>query len=334
MERAIDTGYGWTKFTTGHARRSNEGIAVDVEAFQSVPMVVKGESIDLPASGETAGSSILVRLNGTAYRVSDQPTYSKDVIRIRGDGYTQSEPYAVCMAAAVKAMGLERLDHLVVGTPVGNYESAKASLKAKFGEGIDVDGRIIEVKHLHVVAQPIGGLVWHYYANSRQSDLSRHPRVLVDVGHGTLDWVAVQGLKTNLDRCGSVTYGVSRFIDRVTQAIKGSGQGIEDAWFSDTVDQMLMQNRPLIYRGQEHRRENFESLIEQIASEGVQHIMASLGDVGMFQSVVLMGGGGRLYQRALATAFKPIPIEEVAAARFANVRGFQLLAERQARMKS
>lgn len=52
----------------------------------------------------------------------------------------------------------------------------------------------------------------------------------------------------------------------------------------------------------------------------------------MYQSVVLMGGGAPLYKDALVKAFKSKPIEVVDAARFANVRGFQLLAERQARM--
>ena len=74
----------------------------------------------------------------------------------------------------------------------------------------------------------------------------QQPRVLVDVGHDTLDWVAVQGLKTNLDRSGSVQLRVGNFVDRIVKEIKGV-KAPEDVWFSDQVDKMLLRNRPVIF---------------------------------------------------------------------------------------
>ena len=47
----------------------------------------------------------------------------------------------------------------------------------------------------------------------------------------------------------------------------------------------------------------------------------------MYQSVVLMGGGAPLYKDALNKAFNSTTVEVVDAARFANVRGFQLMAQ-------
>lgn len=332
VERAIDVGYGWTKFSTSNAFIVDAKITIDVQAFQSLPMPVTREAFDLSTSSEYKGMSVLVKLKDSAYLVSDAPTYSADALRVRGSNYSSTEQYEVCMAAAVKAMKVSCLDHLVVGTPVGDYESTKAVLKAKFGKGIDVDGKAVEIRNLHVVAQPVGGLVWHYYSKGLQSQLVQQPRLLVDVGHGTLDWVAVQGLKTNFDRSGSVRLGVSHFVDRVVEEIKGV-KGLEDVSFSDQVDQMLLLNKPLPFGDQSFRFEDFQSLIEQIASRGVQHIESSIGDLRMYQSVVLMGGGAPLYKVALGKAFKTTRIEIVDNARFANVRGFQLLAERQAQMK-
>lgn len=330
MNRAIDAGYGWTKFTTSDVRREGERLTVDVGAFQSLPFVAR-TTLDAAGMGEKP-NTLNVRVNGVTYQVSDNPApiAPKASNRIRGDRYTESDLYAVCMAAAAKSMGVEVFDNLVVGTPVGNFESAKKALQAKFGTGISFDDKTVPIKTLHVVPQPVGGLVWHFFANKRQGELNKHPRLLVDVGYGTLDWVAAHGLTTNTERSGSASYGISNFVDHIATEIKGGNSGIgENLWLYDAIDKMLISGVPFKYKGAEWQRETFLDALERIATEAVQQVIASAGDTGMFHSIVLMGGGGRLYQSALAKAFHPIPIELVAEAQFANVRGFQLLAEHQ-----
>jgi len=69
-------------------------------------------------------------------------------------------------------------------------------------------------------------------------------------------------------------------------------------------------------------------MIEGKATQAVQSILSHIGDAGTLQSVVLMGGGAPLFQSALAAAFRPIEVEVIASARFANVKGFQSVAER------
>lgn len=246
MERAIDVGYGWTKFSISDAYMNDAKIAIDVKAFQSLPMLITLESFDMSTGAESKGTAIGVRMKGQSYLVSEDPTYAADTIRARGNNYSGTDQYEICMAAAVKAMNVDYLDHLVVGTPVGNYEATKAFLKEKFGRGITVDEKNVEIRKIHVVAQPLGGLVRHYYAKGLQDQMVQQPRVLVDVGHGTLDWVAVQGLKTNLDRSGPVQLGVGNFVDRIVKEIKGV-KAPEDVWFSDQVDKMLLRNRPVIF---------------------------------------------------------------------------------------
>ena len=41
-----------------------------------------------------------------------------------------------------------------------------------------------------------------------------------------------------------------------------------------------------------------------------------------------MGGGANLYGQVIARALSPIPVEIVENPRYANIRGFQILAER------
>ena len=60
----------------------------------------------------------------------------------------------------------------------------------------------------------------------------------------------------------------------------------------------------------------------------MQLILSKVGDTGTLRSVVLMGGGAPLLQSALAKALKPIDVEVIANARYANIKGFQAIAQR------
>ena len=329
--RAIDTGYGWTKYTTGHMTRQDDKLNINVGAFQSLPFVTRA-SLDAPSMGKKV-TTITVKVNGVTYQVSDNPgpIAPKSSTRVRGESYTQSDAYGICMCAAVKAMNVDSINHLVVGTPVSNFESAKRVLLERFGSGIKFDDKDVAIGTLHVMAQPVGGLVWHFLSSQRQSELNKRRRLLVDIGYGTLDWVVATGLTTNSERSDSAEFGVSKFIDFVAEEIKGGRSGIgEDIELYEEIDALLTRDVSFTYRGKKWSREFFSDAIERIAGEGVQRILASTGDIGLFDSVVLMGGGSRLYQSALHKIFHPIPVELVAESRFANVRGFQLIAEHQA----
>lgn len=329
MERAIDAGYGWTKFSTGNFYFSNGKIGVDVKEFQSLPRLVPRETFARLVGVETQGTTVGVKVKNQSYLVSEDFCYSTDTLRPRNHNYCSTHQYEVCMGAALKAMNVDFLDHLVVGAPCGNYEATVALLKEKFGRGIIIDDKAVEIRNLHVVARPVGGLIWHYFAKGLHKQLGQQKRVLVDVGHGTLDWVAVQGLQTNFERSGSVQLGVGHFVDRIVEEMKGV-KAPEDVWFSNQVERMLLRDQPVIFGNHAHRLEDYQALIQQVATEGVQHIESSIGDERMYQSVVLMGGGAPLYKDALNKAFNSTTVEVVDAARFANVRGFQLLAQNMA----
>ena len=102
-------------------------------------------------------------------------------------------------------------------------------------------------------------------------------------------------------------------------------------WLHDAVDRLLISGTSFKYHGKLHRREDYARLIEETAFEAVEFVKGKLGRIGVYDSVVLMGGGAGLYQHALTAAFAGIPVELIAEGRFANVRGFQLIAERQAK---
>ena len=327
--RAIDLGYGWTKFSTGDVTRTDERMDVQVDAFQSVPFP---KPVFVDTSGMARGPRLWqVRVDGFDYCVSDAPAMvaPNALHRVRGENYVTTSQYEVCMAAAVKAMEVTRLDVLVVGTPVGNYEQARAALVERFGQGISFDERRVEIGSLRVIVQPVGGLIWHFLSTQRARAIEGVDRLLVDVGYGTLDWVVATGLVVNPSCSGSASYGVSSFLDDAYREVRGGAPGIEQgSTLMEGLDRLLVRGNELFYRGRTWQRQDFAGIAEARAQQAVQLILSKVGDTGTLRSVVLMGGGAPLLQSALAKALKPIDVEVIANARYANIKGFQAIAQR------
>lgn len=327
--RAIDVGYGWTKFTVGELRNQNGVLDVAVDAFQSAPFP---KPITIDTAGLARGPRLwTVRVKGQDMAVSEAPAMLAGgaSLRVRGDNYVNTTAYEVCMAAAVKSMNLNHIDHLVVGTPVGNFDHVRAVLQDKYRDGIRFDDRHVAIGSLRVIVQPVGGLIWHYLATQRGGEIKGVNRLLVDVGYGTLDWVVANGLVVNGSRSGSASFGVSSFIEGAYGVVRDGRSGIDkDATLLDGLDGLLVRGIPMYYRGKKWERSDLEEMIAPKAQQAVQSILSHIGDAGTLQSVVLMGGGAPLYQTALASAFHPLEVEVISAARYANVKGFQAVAER------
>ena len=328
-KRASDVGYGWTKFSVGEVEKGTTGGAVvKTDAFQSLPFA-KQTIFDMGGLGK--GPRLIdVNFLEDDYCVSDNPSIvaPASTTRIKGEKFVASREYGVCLAAAIKSMGVSSLDKLVLGTPVGNYVSAKKILEERFSECIEFDGRSVAIKKLQVVAQPIGGLVWHYFSTNSVKSISDTPRLLIDAGYGTLDWVVAHGLTPNVSESGSSSDGVSKFVDEVFLRLREGEKGIsESAVLRNKIDRLITRDESLFYRGKTHERKEYEEVINKMADDAVQLVSSSIGDPSFLQSIVLMGGGARLFQRALHKSFGGIPVELIADARNANVCGFQIIAE-------
>ena len=321
--RAIDLGYGWTKLSRSNMQSDG---AVEVQTFQSIPWA-NPKSI---GTGMVRDNIIRLKYKDQLYGLSDDPASAapRNSSRVRGEHYIQSEQYAVCMAAAVKLMGVPRIDTLVVGTPVGNFEQSKPVIEQLFAKGITFDATHVPVDKIKVVPQPIGGLVSHMKV-AKEGMNKGGMRLLIDVGYGTLDWVLVSGARVNAEASGSTSNGVARFVDAVIEKITGSVHGLgQDLMLAASVDKMIVQDIPFPHRGKEQTRNGHEALIQQIASAAFQELQQRVGSLDMCESVVLMGGGANLYGQVIARALSPIPVEIVENPRYANIRGFQILAER------
>jgi plasmid segregation protein ParM len=344
--RAWDVGYGWTKLSLSEFTREGSRLHVPVTAFQSAPFPkprafgiehVTSVEMTMAAVGTTttaqrasAHTLTPVRIDGVEYCVSDAPSKFVPEIssRVRGPDYVRSKSYRICMAAAAKLTGLREIKCLILGTPVANFESAKTALLAQYADGVRYDDTEVTIGSLKVLPRPMGGLVWHYLSQQRSAEIGEHQRLLIDVGYGTLDWVVSSGLNANTALSGSSHLGVSAYVDalshEITQGVRGFGENLA---LADAIDKLLVLDRAFDYKGVRRQRTEFIGLITQIAHQAIQQIMSSIGNVDLLSAVVLMGGGAALMEDALKRAFAHLPLERIAAPQFANVRGFQMIAQ-------
>lgn len=315
--RAIDLGYGWTKVSTGDGA---------VHSFQSLPW----RNPRTLGTNENPSQVMTVVVGGVAYGVSDEPEIyaPHDAMRTRGDGYVASDQYAICMAAAVKVMRVSTINRLVVGTPVGNYKQARKELMKRFDKGITFDTVHVPISRLQVIPQPIGGLAFHLH-DAGGSEALDEPRLLIDIGYGTLDWVWATGARVNAERSGSSSNGVASFIDAVYRAIHGDAHGLgQDLLEVACIDKMLSRGKPFTLNGERHSRETHEKLIDALARAAFNELLQRVGSLRMCHSIVLMGGGAEIYKKAVMAAAGRVPVHLVRDPQWANIRGFQLLADR------
>jgi plasmid segregation protein ParM len=329
IRRAIDVGYGHTKFTTSEMKRREGTIDIDVDAFQSIAFAP-------PTALGTAtptGSRTIVQVDGQAFCVAEQAdeASSGDVSKSKGDNYVQSLAYRVFVGAAVKRMKVEHIDTLVLGTPVSNYRGAKLSLEQTFSAGIKFDSSTVHIEKFVVMPQPLGALYWHYYRRNQHEVMLRGGlRLVVDVGYGTLDWIVCKGGDPIASKAGSSKHGVSYFIELLTREILPDSMAIApDMMLINQIDELITRDRELFYRGKTYAKSDFASLLDAQSFEAVRAAIGSIGEVGNIETVVLAGGGAGLYQSTIAKLIPHAKIEVVHASRFANVKGFQVAAEAQ-----
>ena len=207
IARAIDLGYGHVKFSTAHASTHEGKLKLPCASFPSLPVPSPAAASECTDGAEEAAQGLPIEVDGQHYRISQTPEQIALPSHVRGggDSYIGSNFYRVCMAAAVKMMRLQVpcIAHLVLGTPVSNFEAGKKAIVEHFSRGVTFDGKTVQIDHIHVLRQPLGGLIYHYRRSGREGDVARFNRLIVDPGYGTLDWVVARGLHVNAPRSGS-----------------------------------------------------------------------------------------------------------------------------------
>lgn len=319
--RAVDVGYGNTKFVIGR-----NGDEIRCAMFPSVSTA----SMTNPCKN-TLGErrkTIVVPVGGMYHEVGPDALAARDHFRptYMHDGYIDTLAYRAFVCAAMNYMKVDEIDVLVLGLPVATFLQQKAALERTWiGEHDVGDGRKVRVRKAIVLAQPMGALAYYAQVSGKLEHLAKEQSLVIDPGARTFDWLVTRGMTLVQNQSSSVNRGMFDIARAIAKEIaRELGTDYRDY---EAVDEALRSRKPLILYQKPYELVKFTRLVNDIAEQAVSSMRGEIGDPAAFQNIVLVGGGAELFSKAVRNAFPKHQVERVKDAIFANVRGFQLAGE-------
>lgn len=341
---AIDIGFFSTKVTLGRGKGS---IASEIAtlAFPSLaPRLNANTDRHLPGTAELDGVSVTVK--GMKYFVGPSSTHMMD-----SRGGTRSNNQSYCLTDSYKALFLGSLyyiaqkhhcdgsltiQQLVMGLPLNTvFDHANSVIAMASGDHtipspVDKGKTIkVHVKSVTVVAQPQGAII-NYAHNAGKSRIEPNQNLLVlDMGGGTFDWFVCNGaFLPNYNLCGAAPIGslncAAVICDQIDPTFKESAVAVQ------RIDSALRENdESFSIGGKKYMMKTYWPFVEDLLSHAIGQMTNQVGNLGLYDHILLTGGGAGILKRASQSIFK----EQLEAAIldadpvFSNVKGFFEIAE-------
>lgn len=316
--RAVDVGFGHTKFVTGVV-----GTDIQCASFPSVCYPTARDSSKVTALGSR--STVCIPIQGLFYEVGPDVALAGDAFRPSQmhDRYSEAPEYMALLRGALRMMKLPEIDLLVVGLPVALLLARKAKLERAMTGTHDVgSGKRVVVHKVLAIAQPQGALVYFSSVAGKMEKIANELSLVIDPGYRTFDWVVAQGVRFVQKRSHSVPRGVADVLRALASEIT-LDLGIQYAEL-DALDAALRAGKgPTIYQRQ-YDLSRMQPLVEKIAAQAVSSMQPWIGDATGFHNIVMAGGGVHLFKDAVKAAFPRQRVLVLKDAMFANVRGYQI----------
>lgn len=316
--RAIDIGYGNTKFVT---RIKDNTIHCDLLPSRAPLLERSAMGDDGLVSGR---QTVAIPVDGRLYEVGEDTALFKGP-PILHDDYTETPEYLALYRACLGRMNASRIDAIITGLPVTQLAQKQDALMQRLsGEHPVGEERIVEVRSVKVFAQPLGGLIDHRVARdgawTPEKDDIVH--LIVDAGYYTLDWVVAKGLAEVPGLCGTYDTGVSHVLQAIAKDIGDTtGRPYNNL---ARLDRGLREGA-LEVRGETTDLAEYLKRTDTVWTNALTELKNNVGDGSEFDRITLVGGGARLVRPHIQRLYPKHSIESVTDSVFANVRGFQTI---------
>lgn len=336
--RAIDVGYGSTKFTV---LRQGPG-EVHCGLFPSIAPQASAITVDLGRETGQPRNTITVDVNGVLYEVGKDALLARDASygRTLDSRFAETDAYIALVRGAIHYMGAEHIDVLVVGLPVNTYEAKRALLeerltgdhvipqpgKHKAGDGNRRD-RIVRVERVRVLPQPIGALFDYSLqgGSDRYQKMRDEMNLVIDPGYYTLDWVVSKGMKIVGARSGAHSGGMSSILSVIGEAMSHDlGEQLQD--YSAIDEALRLGRRPRIF-GKERDLAKYLPSAHEKVRQFVAVLANKVGSAADIDNIILAGGGAGFFKDLVADKFPHHTVNVTPEPVFANTRGFQFAGE-------
>ncbi|WP_420475184.1 PRTRC system protein D [Noviherbaspirillum sp. ST9] len=316
--RAVDVGFGNTKFVTGCTDND-----IRCASFPSVAYPSARDLSMVPAAERR--KTLAVPIDGLFYEVGPEVGLAAESFRATQmhDRYTETPEYAALLCGALGMMKVAIVDLLVVGLPVAALASKKSALeKAMTGKHEVGGGRTVTVRKALAIAQPQGALVYYASLHQKWKAIEQEQSLIIDPGARTFDWLVAKGMRLVQKKSHSVNRGMFDVLQAIATEISADiGMPYRDF---DAIDIALRTGKnPMIYQ-KPYDIAPLMPIARTIAQQAVSSMMQWIEAAYSFQNIILVGGGAFLFKKAVKEAFPKHRIHEVKEPMYANVKGFQI----------
>lgn len=317
--RSLDVGFGTTKFVVGAS-----GQNFQCQMFPSVAL--PASTMELSTGLLSQAKTIVVEVDGRRYEVGPQIEYKSRTSRVLHDDYIRTPEYMALTRGAFHYMDVPHIDTLVVGLPVSHITSHREELEERMG-GLHrlPNGRLLPVRHVIGLAQPIGGFIAYAKQTGGFDKMCEEVNLIIDPGFFTFDWVVAKGLLLDPERSGSHNGGISAVLRKIGETIGHAhhGKPYDDL---GAIDAGLRTGNFKLC-GREEPLARYLTSATPITEQSVNAMCNSVGDGRNIDNITIVGGGASLFSKAIAKRFPDHQVQVVDDAIFANVRGFQYVGE-------
>lgn len=342
---AIDLGFYQVKLAMSRAT-GPLGSEIVTSMFNSYAPTVDKNQLAHMEMAKDAADGALFEVNDVAYFVGASAMNMFDATgyaRVSNEKYCTTPTYKALFLGALWQLAKSRnatggltIDSLVLGLPfttliqqhvtVRDMALGEHRIPSPFKPNHQIN---VTVKSATVVAQPQGGAV--NYANSEGRNLVKpHHKILVlDMGGGTFDWFVCNGeFQPNYALSDATPIGTLNCAAKVLDQIKPSFKNNPD--LMERVDSALRLGQDEFeIGGQSYKVADYISHVEGLISKAITTMRGKVGDLDVFDHILLTGGGAELLGRFCAQSLegRQRVIRMDSDPVFSNVKGFYIISE-------
>lgn len=330
--RAIDVGYGNTKYIRDRVVNSND---IHCDVFPSLAPKTSSQSIATADGLMQRRRTVRVLVNEAEYEVGPDASKAQNGIeagRVLKDDYCLTDTHRALLYGAIRAMDVPRIDVLVLGLPMSTWNRYRGDLvKAMTGTHRIHSDLEVEVRKCLVVPQPLGGFYSHSLSENTLNRMKDEINLIIDPGFYTLDFLLASGV-TPLDaRSNAINNGgAAEMLKAVMEQIAlDFDTTVANIGSVERIDNSLREGRSVRVFGRDSHRSADEYLFiaRRRAIDPVNQMMNHIGSIGDIDNIILVGGGVHIFKELIQEQF-PHTIQVARDPIFSNVRGFQMIGEK------
>lgn len=323
--RALDIGYGYTKYTKG----VDENGKIICDLFPSIAALSPQE--EMGGDFFVARDTRKIDSGGIIWEVGPDVGDIKTTNDVRAlhENFIQSEQWKVLLLGALSYMGEDEIDYLVLGLPVSDMKRSEEVVKIVKGKH-HVDGRDVIIHNVFVIPQPLGTLYNYAITEGQFERFMKSVTLVVDPGYLTFDFLVTKGFSVNSHRSGARPGGMSSILNAIDSSIAketgsefGDLEQIDEALKIYLATQGKESSSLSMYGNDIELTPHIKNTVPVIESS-MNYMLQKIGTSKDINQIIMGGGPNKIFDKSIKKQFRQHEVKALDSGIFANVMGFLL----------